>query len=119
MFSGLMVIVTGTSNFKPLAVNSILSVYCPAASAAVLNDTATLEGVVPPTGFTLIQFGPVTTAVQATATLPVTLRFTVAGLYAAMALRFSCEGLTEIVAGENDHTGPALVEVKPTTSTRQ
>src|SRR6185437_15718938 len=119
MLSGLTVSVTGTSNFKPLAVNSMLLVYWPVARAAVLNDAAILEGVVPPEGFTLIQFAPVTAAVHAMDPEPVMPKFTLAGLYPAMALRFSCEGLTEIVAGENDHTGPLLVAVKPTMSTRQ
>ena len=81
--------------------------------------TVTLDGEVPLAGFTVIQPGPVTTAVQVTGAELVRLNVIAAGLNPAIALRFSCEGLTEMVAAVNDHTLPALVELKPTTSTRQ
>ena len=64
-------------------------------------------------------FDTVEEAVHATGAELVRLNVIVAGLNPAIALRFSCEGLTEMVAAVNDHTLPVLVELKPTTSTRQ
>src|SRR5437879_2816950 len=94
-------------------------VYEPGARPAVSKLTMIVEGEVPLEGATLSHAPPATEAVQGRATALVRLRVTGVGLNPAIAPRLSWAGVTASVETVNDHVGPVLVVLNPTTSTRQ